>query len=102
VAYLAHQWVKVKLRFGDASSGGAVQPHPSHPLRQPEPPRCQRQTIPADGSVLTGRVHRTPDGAAVSLGHAVAKFRNPKRIPRRAAGQVNAKIVRRQQHRGTQ
>ena len=27
------------------------------------------------------RVHCAPDGTAVALGHAVAKFRNPKRIP---------------------
>ena len=74
----------------------------SHLLHQPKPPRRQRQTVPVDGGILTGRVHRTPDGAAVALGQAVREFRNPQHIPRRAAGQVNAKIVRRQQHRGTQ
>ena len=56
---------------------------PSHPLHQPKPPRRQRQAVPADGGILPRHVHRTPDGAAVALGHAVAKLRNPKRIPRR-------------------
>jgi hypothetical protein len=71
------------LPFGDASSGGAVQPHPSHPLHHSKPTRRQRQTIPAGGGILAGGVHGTSDGAAVPLSHGVAKFRNPKRILRR-------------------
>ena len=57
---------------------------PSHPLHHPKPPRRQGQAIPANGGVFAGGVHRTPDGAAVPLGHAVGDFRNPKRIPRHA------------------
>ena len=56
----------------------------SHPLHHPEPPRRQRQAVPADGNVFAGGVHRTPDRAAVALRHAVREFRNPQRIPRRA------------------
>jgi hypothetical protein len=45
----------------------------------------RRQAVPADGGVLTGRVHRAPDGAAVALGQAVREFRNPKRVTCRAS-----------------
>ena len=48
----------------------------SHPLHHPKPPRRQRQAVPADGRVFAGRVHRTPDGAAVSLGQAVPTILN--------------------------
>jgi hypothetical protein len=64
-----------------------------HPLHHPEPPRRKRQTIPADGGVLAGRVHRTPDGAAVALGHAVGKLRNPKRIPRRSKASQHVAVL---------
>jgi hypothetical protein len=37
----------------------------------------------ADSGVFAGGVHRTPDGAAVALCHAVREFSKPKRIPRR-------------------
>ena len=70
----------VNARIGSPlSMEGVLQP-----LHHPEPPRRQRQTIPADGGVLTGRVHGTPDGATVSLSHTVRDFCNPQRIPRRA------------------
>jgi len=72
--------VKVKLRFADATSGNAIQLPPSHPLHHPEPPRRQRQAVPADGRVFPWRVHSAPDGAAVALGHGVREFRNPKRV----------------------
>ena len=69
---------------------------PSHSFYQPEPPLRQRQAVLADGGVLAGRVHRPPDGAAVSLRHAVGEFRNPKRIPRRTkAAQHVAMLVAR-------
>ena len=56
----------------------------SHPLHHPKPPRRQRQAVAAYGSVFAGGVHRTPDGAAVALGHGVREFGDPKRIPRDA------------------
>ena len=56
--------------------------HASHPLHHPEPPRRQRQAVPADGGVFARRVHGPPDGTAVALCHGVGEFRNPKRIPR--------------------
>jgi len=70
----------VKLRFGDATSGNAIQLPPSHPLHHPERPRCQGQAVPADGCILAGRVHCAPGGAAVALRQAVREFRNPKRV----------------------
>ncbi len=64
-----------------------------HPLHHPEPPRRQSQAVPADGGVLPRCVHRTPYGAAVSLGHAVREFRNPKRIPRRAMAPQHVAVL---------
>ena len=65
-----------------------------YPLHHPEPPCGQRHAVTADGGVLPWRVLCPPDGAAVALGHAVAKFRNPKRIPRHAkAAQHVAMLV---------
>ena len=52
----------------------------SHPLHHPKSPRRQGQAVPADGGILTGRVHGTPDGAAVPLRHAVGEFSAPKRV----------------------
>jgi hypothetical protein len=62
-------------------------------LQLPESPRCQRQAVPADGGVFAWCVHRAPDGTAVALGHAVAKFRNPKRIPRRAKAPQHVAVL---------
>jgi len=68
----------------------------SHPLHHPKPPRRQRQAVAAYGSVFAGGVRRTPDGAAVALGHAVGELRHPKRIPRRTkASQHVAMLVAR-------
>ena len=65
----------------------------SHSLHHPKSPRRQSQAVPADGGVLPRCVHRTPDGAAVSLRHAVGEFRNPERIPRRTKAPQHVAVL---------
>ena len=81
--FLAH---RSPMQREDEHSCSILAPWPPpHTLSTPpEPPRRQRQAVPADGSVLAGGIHRPPNGAAVALRHTLGKLRNSKRIPRRA------------------
>ena len=82
--YLAHLWARLDWILAIHRAAVPTFTPPSHPLHHPEPPRRRRQAVPAGGGILAWGIHRTPDGAAVSLGQPVREFRNPQRNPRRA------------------
>jgi hypothetical protein len=68
-----------KLRFGDASSGGATEPPPSHPLHHPGRTRCKRKAVSAGARVFRRRIDRAQNGAAIAPCAAIAKSSNPQR-----------------------
>jgi hypothetical protein len=65
------------LRFGDASSGGAIHLYPSTSFFHPKPPRRQRQAIPADGGVCVARIQSLTPLFASPPAHAALPRANP-------------------------
>ena len=74
------------LRLGDASSGRAIkrayQTAPSHLLHHPDCPCRERKAIQAGAGFFRRCIDRSPKWPGDALREAIAKLRNPPRIPR--------------------